>query len=83
MYSCTYVFTYIYIYIYESVSELENFQNYTCMRIQIFHLRVLNVSSLGWIQIRKLMFVSYGHEGRGSRQRLFVWKEQKVISLMK
>ena len=44
----------------ESVSELENFQNYTCMRIQRFHLRVPNVSSLyslGWIQIRKLMFV--------------------------
>ena len=50
----------------DSISELENFQNYTCKKIQRFHPRVPNASSLysmGWmrleryIQIKKLLFL--------------------------
>ena len=50
----------------DSISELENFQNYTCKKIQRFHPRVPNASSLyslGWmrleryVQIKKLLFV--------------------------
>ena len=50
----------------DSLRELEEFQTYTCKRIQRFHPRVPNASSLyslGWmrleryIQIKKFMFV--------------------------
>ena len=50
----------------DSITELENFQNYTCKKIQRFYPRVPNASSLysmGWmrlewyVQIKKLLFI--------------------------
>ena len=61
-----------------SVRELEEFQTYTCKRIQRFHPRVPNTSSLyssGWmrleryIQIKKLMFV----------RSILIMKDEEVV----